>query len=178
MRKKSNLNKGKARKRMKKQADDLKNFAAEKIEEASRKVGEAVPESGFWEETTENISEGAKVIGEEARHIGEKISAYSEILFGKIKDKSSEALKSGLDLTKEAVNKAQQLGEDLRDNIKVKKLNKQKKEVATRLGMKFYLEVKNNDNKVPENINRKRVFISLLKEIENIDKEILELDNE
>lgn len=148
------------------------------IKENLRKAGESVSESGFWEETGENISEGARVMGEEARSIADKLSAYSEVLFGKVKDRSSEAFKSGLDLTKEGVNKAQAAADDLRDNIEVSRLNKQKKEVATQLGMKFYLEVKNNDNKVPDNILRKRVFMSLMKELENIDKEILKLKDE
>ncbi len=148
------------------------------IKENLRKAGESVSESGFWEETSENISEGARIMGEEARNIGEKISAYSEVLFGKVKDRSSEAFKSGLDLTKDAVNKAQVAADDLRDNIEVSRLNKKKKELATQLGMKFYLEVKNNDNKVPDNIMRKRVFMSLMKELENIDKQILKLKDE
>ncbi len=148
----------------------------EDIEENLRKAGESISETGFWEETGENISEGAKIVGEEAHRITEKISAYSEVLFGKIRDRSAEAFRSGLDLTREGVNRAQVAADDLRDNIEVSRLNRKKKEIATQLGMKFYLEVKNNDNKVPENILRKRVFISLLKELENIDKQILELE--
>ena len=171
-------NMGKPVKKVKKTVNELKTQTAKKAEETSRKVGDAVTEAGFWEEATENISEGARIVGEEARLAGEKISAYSEILFGKIKDMSSDFFESGLNLTREAVNKAQKLGEDFRDNIQIKNLNKQKKEVATRLGMKFYLEVKSNDNKIPGNICNKRVFLSLLKEIEKIDKEILEISTE
>ncbi len=152
--------------------DKIEHSAAD-IREKLRKVGDTLSESEFWEEATENISEGASKIGEEARVIGEKISSYSEILFGKIKDKSSEAFKTGLDLTRDAVNKAQKRAEDLRNNIVISRLNKQKKEIAARLGMKFYLEIKNNDNKVPENLLKKRIFITLLKELENIDREIL-----
>lgn len=152
--------------------------SADEIKDNLRQAGESVSDAGFWEEAGENISEGAKIVGEEARKAGEKISAYSERLFGKIKDKSAEAFRSGLDLTREGVNRAQAAADELRDNIEVGRLNRKKKEVATQLGMKFYLEVKNNDNKVPENILRKRVFMSLLKEIEEIDKQILKLKNE
>ncbi|MDT8401759.1 MAG: hypothetical protein RQ743_08695 [Bacteroidales bacterium] len=152
--------------------------SAEDVKENLRQAGESVSESGFWEEAGENISEGAKIVGEEARKAGEKISAYSEKLFGRIKDKSSEAFKSGLDLTREGVNKAQAAADELRDNIEVGRLNRQKKDVASQLGMKFYLEVKNNDNKVPDNVLRKRVFMSLLKELEDIDKQILDLKDE
>ena len=100
------------------------------------------------------------------------------MLYGKIVDKSSEAFKSGLDLTREGVNRAQKIADDLRDNISISRLNRKKKEVASQLGMKFYLEVKNNDNKVPANILRKRVFLSLMKEMEKIDKEILDISEE
>jgi len=187
------------KKTIKKETDKIKDTAKEKVEETKkkagevkdeldesaedvkdnlRKAGEEISESGFWEETGDNISEGAKVVGEEARSIADKISAYSEVLFGKIKDSSSEAFQSGLNLTREGVNRAQTVADDLRDNIEVARLNRKKKEISTQLGMKFYLEVKNNDNKVPDNILRKRVFMSLLKELENIDKQILELKDE
>lgn len=166
---------------VKEKAEEVKaefDESADDIKENLRQAGESVSESGFWEETGENISEGARIVGDEARKVGEKISAYSERLFGKIKDKSSEAFKSGLDLTKEGVNKAQTAADRLKDNIEVSRLNRQKKEVATQLGMKFYLEVKNNDNAVPGNILNKRVFVSLLKELEDIDKQILDIENE
>ncbi|MFP4488336.1 MAG: hypothetical protein ACLFN1_03450 [Bacteroidales bacterium] len=168
---------GEAETRINEVQDEFEESAGD-IKENLRKAGESVSESGFWEETGDNISEGAKVVGEEARSIADKISAYSEVLFGKVKDRSSEVFKSGLDLTKEGVNRAQAAADELRDNIEVGRLNKKKKEVATQLGMKFYLEVKNNDNKVPDNILRKRVFLSLMKELENIDKEILKLKDE
>ena len=177
LKKKAGEKAGEARKKAEEVKDEF-DESAEDVKENLRQAGESVSESGFWEETGENISEGARIAGEEARKVGEKISAYSERLFGKIKDKSSEAFKSGLDLTKEGVNRAQAAADRLKDNIEVSRLNRQKKEVATQLGMKFYLEVKNNDNKVPENILRKRVFVSLLKELENIDKQILDIENE
>ena len=157
--------------------EELKR-STEDIQENLRKAGESVSEGSFWEETGENISEGARIVGDETKRITEKISAYSEVLFGKVKDKSAEAFKSGLDLTREGANRAQSLADELRDNIEVNRLNREKKDIATQLGMKFYLEIKNNDNKVPENILRKRVFLSLLKELENIDKKILDLKNE
>jgi len=157
--------------------EELKQ-STEDIQENLRKAGESVSEGSFWEETGENISEGARIVGDETKRITEKISAYSEVLFGKVKDKSAEAFKSGLDLTREGANRAQSLADELRDNIEVNRLNREKKDIATQLGMKFYLEIKNNDNKVPENILRKRVFLSLLKELENIDKKILDLKNE
>ncbi len=49
-------------------------------------------ETGFWEDAKENINEGAKFVGEEARDLGEKISSYSEEVFGKIRERTTELL--------------------------------------------------------------------------------------
>ncbi len=131
-------------------------------------------ESNFWEDTKENINEGAKAIGDEARGLGEKISSYSEIIFGKIKDRTSEVVKSGMELTRDAVNKAQEQAETYRDRYEIRKLNEEKKRVASQLGMNFYLTLKNNENKIPETYLRRKEPKSLLKEMEDLDKQILE----
>lgn len=135
-------------------------------------------EQGFWEETKENINEGAKVVGEEARELGEKISTYSEEIFGKIKERTSEMLQSGKELTQEAVNRAQELAEKYRDQAEVRKLNEEKKIVAAQLGMNFYLILKNNDNKVPDTLLRRKAIRTTLKEMEALDQQILDLSEE
>lgn len=138
-------------------------------------IEEKKNETGFWNETRENINEGAKVVGEEARDIGEKIYAYSELIFGKIKERTGEMLQSGKDLTMEAVNKAQEVAEKYRDQYEIKKLNDAKKKVAAQLGMNFYLILKNNDNKVPETILRRKAIKTTLNEMQEIDRQILSL---
>lgn len=135
-------------------------------------------EPGFWDDTKENINEGARAVGEEARDLGEKISSYSEEIFGKIKDRTSEVFKSGKELTQDAVNKAQEMAEKYRDQTEVRKLNEEKKKVAAQLGMSFYLILKNNDNKVPDTILRRKAIKTTLKEMEELDKQILELSEE
>lgn len=135
-------------------------------------------EPGFWDDTKENINEGARAVGEEARDLGEKISSYSEEIFGKIKDRTSEVFKSGKELTQDAVNKAQEMAEKYRDQTEIRKLNEEKKKVAAQLGMSFYLILKNNDNKVPDTILRRKAIKTTLKEMEELDKQILELSEE
>jgi hypothetical protein len=132
----------------------------------------------FLAETKENIDAGARIVEDEARELGEKITSYSEVLFGKIKEYTEEILNSGASLTKDAVNRAQEQAERLRDRLEIRKLNDQKKEVATKLGMGFYLEVKNNENKVPPTLLRRKKFKSLFKELEDLDSQILELSEE
>lgn len=132
----------------------------------------------FWDETKENINEGARFIGEEARDIGEKISSYSEVIFGKIKEKTEEVFQSGKELTKDAVNRAQELAETYRDRNEVRKLNDEKKKVAAQLGINFYLILKNNDNKVPDTLLRRKAIKTTLSEMQELDKQILELTEE
>ncbi len=135
-------------------------------------------ESGFWDDTKDNINEGAKIVGDEARDLGEKISSYSEEIFGKIKVRTSEVFQSGKELTQDAVNKAQEMAEKYRDQAEVRKLNEEKKKVAAQLGMSFYLILKNNDNKVPDTILRRKAIKTTLKEMEELDQQILELSDD
>jgi hypothetical protein len=135
-------------------------------------------EQGFWEDTKENINEGARVVGEEARDFGEKISSYSEEIFGKIKEATSEMLQSGREMTRDAVNKAQEIAEKYRDQTEIRKLNEEKKRVAAQLGMSFYLILKNNDNKVPDTLLRRKAIKTTLKEMEELDQQILDLSDE
>lgn len=132
----------------------------------------------FWEDAKDNITEGARIVGEEARDLGEKISSYSETIFGKIKEKTSEVFESGKELTLDAVNRAQELAEKYRDQGEIRKLNDEKKKVAAQLGMNFYLMVKNNDNKVPPTILRRKAIKSTMKEMEELDQQILNLKDE
>jgi cell fate (sporulation/competence/biofilm development) regulator YlbF (YheA/YmcA/DUF963 family) len=135
-------------------------------------------EPGFWDETKDNINEGAKAVGDEARELGEKISAYSETIFGKIKESTSDLLQSGKELTQDAVNRAQELAEKYRDRTEIKKLNEEKKKVAAQLGMSFYLILKNNDNKVPNTILRRKAIKTTLQEMEELDQKILDLSDD
>ncbi len=132
----------------------------------------------FWEDAKGNINEGARIVGEEAKDLGEKISSYSEKIFGQIREKTSEVFESGKELTLDAVNRAQELAEKYRDQGEVRKLNEEKKKVAAQLGMNFYLMVKNNDNKVPPTILRRKAIKSTMKEMEELDQQILDLKDE
>lgn len=149
-----------------------------KNEKMKNKTSKEKNEPGFWDDTKENINEGARVIGEEARDIGERISSYSEIIFGKIKEKTEEVFQSGKDLTEDAVNRAQEVAEKYRDRSEIRKLNEEKKKVASQLGMSFYLILKNNDNKVPETILRRKAIKTTLHEMEELDRKILDLSDE
>lgn len=147
---------------------------ADTVKEKAENVKEEVRDAGFWDDVQDNISEGAKVLNEETKEFAEKVASYSENIFGIIKEKASDAFSYSADLTKDAVNYAQKLGETYRDRYEINKLNEEKKKASSQLGMNIYLAYKNNDNRVPVQTFRQKKIKSVLKELEELDKQILE----
>lgn len=168
-----NKDKSKSKKTTAKSAETKNQKSKPESKQNKESASDKSKEAGFWDDAKDSVSEGAKIIGDEAKNLRQKIASYSEVIYGKIKDNTQEVIKYGLDLTSEGVNKAQEAAEQLKDDYEVRKLNNKKKEVSTQLGMKFYLSVKNNDNKLPENLMKDKEILSLIKELEEIDKEIL-----
>jgi hypothetical protein len=171
----------KAKQKVEDTAKGSEQKVKEHLDDAKEKAREAkaeAEEASLWDDAKQNIEEGARFIGEEARQFGEKLSAYSEVIFGKVKEKTSEALKYGQELTGEAVNFAQESAEKYRDWYEVQRLNSAKRKIASQLGIQFYLGIKNNNNQIPDNFLNDKDVKATLKEIESIDKEIIELTKE
>lgn len=139
----------------------------------SQKQNSKNVDTNFWKESGDNVKEGANIITTETKLMGKRFVKYSETLLGKIKDHTNDLFKYGLDLTHDGVHKAEDIAESLKNDFDMKKLNAQKKEVASELGMKFYHTVKKSKNKDSDNLLKNREINLLLKELEKIDKEIL-----
>lgn len=165
----TNKEQDKSKKTQDKKAEDTQNKKQES------KTNQQADESGFWDEAKDNVSEGARIVGEEAKRIGGKISSYSEMIFGKVSESASDVYKISSEFTKDAVNSAQALAEKYKDKYEINKLNNQKKHYATQLGMKLYLGVKNNDNQVPKDFLDENDIKGLISKLEEIDKEVLEI---
>lgn len=164
----------------KKEQDKAKETEEKKTQDTQNKeqkqsTNQQADDSGFWDDAKENVSEGAKIVGEEAKRIGGKISSYSEKIFGKISDSASDVYKISSEFTKEAVNSAQELAEKYKDKYEINKLNNQKKHYATQLGMRFYLDIKNNENRIPRGFLDENDIKALISKLESIDKEVLDL---
>lgn len=151
---------------------------ADKAKKKAEEVSEDVSEANFWDDVQDNISEGAKVLNEEAREFADKVSSYSERIFGVIREKASDAFQYSTNLTKDAVNYAQAMAEKYRDRAEINKLNEEKKKASSQLGMNIYLAYKNNDNRVPVQTFSQKKVKSVLKELEELDKKILDLTEE
>lgn len=167
----------KGQKHSNKAASKVKDEPRERVDSAKERfedISETAANQHFWDDVQENITEGAKVISEETRDFAEKVAAYSEKIFGIIREKASDAYQYGADLTEDAVNYAQKLGEKYRDRYEVNKLNEEKKKIASQLGMNIYLAYKNNDNRVPVQTFRQKKIKAALKDLEELDKQILD----
>jgi len=143
---------------------DIKQETTE--QEKNEKVEEE--EKGFWEDAKENISEGAK-------YVGETVSEYSEKIYHSVKETASEAYKYGSEFTLEAVKKAQQVIEEQIDKYEVRKLSDKRDIWTSKLGLHLYHTIKENDGKVPVGYIKEKKVNDILKEIEEIDQKILEL---
>jgi hypothetical protein len=82
-------------------------------------------DNSFWEDTRENVTEGARIVGEEARRIGGQISSYSEKIFGKVSDSATDAYKISTEFTRDAVNGAQALAEKYKDKQEIIDINEE-----------------------------------------------------
>ncbi len=160
----------KTKKEAKKQVDSAK--------EKFKDISDQTTDKAFWDDVQENVSAGARTLNEEAKDFAEKVSSYSENIFGAIREKAKGAFKQGSDLTAEGVNYAQKVADQYRDRYEINKLNEDKKKAASQLGMHIYLAYKNNDNRVPVQTFAQKKVKSVIKELEDIDKEIIKLSQE
>lgn len=129
---------------------------------------ESKKEKDFWEDTRENVTQGAKLFGE-------TLTGYSEKFMSTIKETATEVYKFSSEFTVEAVNNAQKIIDEYRDKYEVKNLNEKRDVLTTELGLHLYHSIKGNNNEIPDNYLKKKKVVFLLKEIEKIDKMILEL---
>ncbi|MCB2195639.1 MAG: hypothetical protein KQH79_07250 [Bacteroidetes bacterium] len=128
-------------------------------------------EHGFWNETKENVSEGAKIIGNELNTIGKRFVKVTESLLGTVQNKTNEMYKYGVEITNNG-NEINDLADHIKDDVTLKKLHAHKKELAEKLGVHLYKLVKDNKNKVPENLQSNKELLSFIKDLKKADKEI------
>lgn len=165
----------------KKEKEEIRDEVTERVDSAKERfsdISETGAESGFWDEARDNISEGARAFSSEAGEFGERVANYSEKIFGRIKEVTQSAWSRGTELTREAVESAQEMAEKYRDRNEINKLNDQKKKAASQLGMQIYLEYKNHDNHLPTTTTGKKDIKNLLNLLQELDKEILKYSEE
>lgn len=122
-------------------------------------------EKDFWQEAKENVTEGA-------RAVGETVGDYAET----IKEKAGEAFKLSSAFTMDMVHKAQDIIDEFREKQEIKHLSDARDEFMAQAGMALYRAVKENDHKLPDGFIDEKSVAAMLKEIETIDAKIIEIE--
>ena len=148
------------------------------VKENFKDISELGGNQYFWENIQENTVDGVRIITEEAKDFAGKVASYSENIFGVVREKAEDVFKYGTNLTQDAVNYAQSISEKYKDRFEIAQLNEEKKKASSQLGMYIYLAYKNNDNKVPRQTFAQRKVKSVLKELEELDKKIIDMSEE
>ena len=138
-----------------------------KSEEQKKETDNNSKEKDFWNEAGENISEGAKVVGETVSHYAQSLG-----------ESAKKAFKSSSEFTMEMVHNAEDIIDNYKDKIEIKRLSDERDELLIQLGKHLYRTVKSVKDGLPENYAGNTDVQELLQKIENIDKKIIEIDKQ
>lgn len=131
----------------------------------------------FFDEAKESISEGARIISEEAKRIEKIIGKTTEKFFNRIKGKTSEAIDTSADFSRDAYNKALEIIEKFKDKQETKKLLERKKELEQELGLYVYL-THTMEKTSSDDLFAKDDVIDTIKKIAIIEREIIKIADE
>lgn len=132
--------------------------------------GNEQQEQDFWDEARENVSTGAKIVGE-------TVSEYTERFLENLKSTATKAYKASSEFTMETVHKAQEVIDNYRDQQSIRRLSEERTELAADLGMLLYRSMKSNDDKLPDSFDSQQEVNTLLKKIGAIDQHIVEISH-
>lgn len=121
----------------------------------------------FFTELLENVEQGAKIVSE-------KTSEIASETFEKVKKSASDAIDTSSHVVTELYYSASEYTDQFKDKIEMNKLNSRKQELFSELGQHFYKKYK-IENITFSKFSRTRNFTSLLKKIQQLDEEIVEL---
>ncbi len=121
----------------------------------------------FITELIENVEYGAKLFGE-------KTSEIATETFEKVKQGASEAIDTSSQVVTDLYSSASDYADQFKDKIEMKKLNNQREELVSNLGAYFYKNYK-IDKITFSKLSKTSEFTSLIKKIQRLDKEIIEL---
>jgi hypothetical protein len=139
----------------------------QKSENENKNTDDTKLQKDFWEEAKGNISEGAKLVGE-------TVSEYAQT----IGEKAKETFKTGSEVTMEMVHYAQDIIDSYKHKQEIKELSEKRDEVFIELGRNLYRKVKGIENDLNEEFLQEKDVQSMLNEIENIDRKIIEINEQ
>jgi hypothetical protein len=123
----------------------------------------------FLAELIENVEHGAKIVSEKTTEIATET-------FEKVKKGAVDAIDTSSHVVNELYYSASEYTDQFKDKIEMKKLNNSKQQLFAELGQFFYKKYK-IENITFSKFSRSRNFTSILKNIQQLDEEIVELGN-
>ncbi len=115
----------------------------------------------------ENVEQGAKIVSE-------KTSVLATETFEKVKKGASEALDASSQVVTDLYTSASDYTEEFKDKLEMKKLNNRRSKLTSELGRFFYKKYM-VEKVVFSKFSKTREFTALLKKVEKLDEEIVEL---
>ena len=138
--------------------------SAEKKTKA-KKMSKKKLKKSFLADLLENVEQGAKLVTEKTTETYEKV-----------KKGAAEAIDTSSQVVTDLYYSASEYTDQFKDKIEMKKLNSTKEQLFAELGKHFYRKYK-IENVTFTKLSRTKKFSSLLKSIQQIDQEIVELGN-
>lgn len=117
----------------------------------------------FIADLIENVEQGAKLVSDKTSETYEKV-----------RKGAAEAIDTSSHVVTDLYYSASEYTDQFKDKIEMKKLNSEKEELFADLGKHFYRKYKIENESITK-LSRNKKFTSLLKSIQQLDKEIVEL---
>jgi hypothetical protein len=141
-------------------------------------VKENKEDTGFFVDAAENIETGAKVVREKttevASDIAEKTSEVTNTVIDKVKDVVSDAVDIGTKTFDEVSDTAQNYINKYKNKLEMNKVSDERNKLTTKLGSIVYIRHKVRDVG-PEHMFKDQEILTLIKDIEKKDKEIIKI---
>ena len=130
--------------------------------------------SEIVDKVQESLESGAQAAKEKISEVAEKsIDIAGEVYDTAIKGVST-AFDTGSKMIDDLTKSAQEYVDRFNQNMEIRKLSEERKELATKLGHETYVNYKVN-KKIPQKLTAEKNIIDLMVRIEKIDKEIVKL---
>jgi len=131
------------------------------------KASDNLSEREVFQESKENIAEGARVFSEKASDIFSRF-------FDKVKDAAESAYEKGSEIYETLSVQAQNYAEKFRDRSEMRNLKEDRDEVAKQLGYMCFMEYSGR-YKFRAEFLKNEEFKKLMSQMKELDKEIVQI---
>ncbi len=136
--------------------------------------GHSQRRSGALVEVAENVQEGAGVVGEKISIIAEKTADATGNVLDVLKDRISHAYQVGAKAVDDVTRVAQEYAQKHKQNSEIKRLRGQQEQLMAQLGYVAYRKFKDKKWSL-ELLSQEEEAIKMYEEIERLDREVVKV---